>query len=133
MDCMSQNTETLYSHKSNTLIHVCCVPQILVIDRQNGPADIFMDIVGKVANRDLCITTAFDQQDAAYALAHGCFDLIVMGLDDLNPDLLDMIPAILAQTPELPVVVIGDRSLNRCIESIQKFGAREYLPLPDRM
>ena len=131
MDCTTKAAPKLNVTNTHTL-SICCVPQILVIDRQNGPADIFMDIIGRMANRDLSITSAYNSNEAEHALAHCSYDLVVMGLDDRQFASLDMIPTIRAQIPDLPVIVIGDRYTERCAECIQKYGAREYIALPDR-
>ncbi len=92
-----------------------------------------MEIVGKLAERDLCITTIFDPIEVEPFLKSLSFDLIVIGLDDSRPALMDLIPKIRSQYPNLPVLVIGDRSTTECIECIQNFGAREYIALPSRI
>jgi two-component system, NtrC family, response regulator AlgB len=78
-----------------------------------------------------CLVTAVAAPDAALAaLRHRSFDVAFLDLRLGEVNGLDLIPQLLAETPDLAVVVItAYATVDTAVEAIKR-GAKEYLPKP---
>jgi NtrC-family two-component system response regulator AlgB len=78
-----------------------------------------------------CLVTAVAAPDAALAaLRHRAFDVVFLDLRLGEVNSLDLIPQLLAESPDLAVVVItAYATVDTAVEAIKR-GAKEYLPKP---
>jgi len=111
---------------------VRCPVQVLVVDRLNGPANILVDTISLLLDREVSVTSVVEHADALRALNCCAFDLIVVGLEENNPLQLMILPHLRMQNPSLPVLVVG-RELPRLYRQYARYyGVREVMNLPNR-
>jgi DNA-binding NtrC family response regulator len=109
-----------------------CAVQVLVIDPVNGPANVLIDTVSLLVDRDISVTSVDDHADALRALEYYHFDLIVVGLLAQHPLQLAILPHIQQIQPETPVLAVG-RDLPRLYRQYARnYGVREVLNVPER-
>jgi DNA-binding NtrC family response regulator len=109
-----------------------CPAQVLVIDRPNGPANVLIDTVSLLLDREVSVLSVEDHDDALRALDYYYFDLIVVGLEGQRPRQMTILPTIRAQKSETPVVVIG-RDLARLHKQYARYcGASDVITIPER-
>jgi DNA-binding NtrC family response regulator len=109
-----------------------CAVQVLVIDPVNGPANILIDTVSLLLDRDISVTSVDDHADALRALEYYHFDLIVVGLHGQHPLRLSILPRIQQMQPDTPLLAVG-RDLPRLYQQYARnYGAREVLNMPER-
>lgn len=111
---------------------VSCPLQVLVVDRVGGPADLLMDVVGRLLGCGVVVTLVAGQQDAVCVADGGFWDLVVIGLERDRPDNVALVPYFREQCYALPVVVVGDVVHHRTRDRALDFGAVEVLSLPRR-
>lgn len=111
---------------------ITCPPQVLVIDRPNGPANILVDTISLLLDHEVSVTSVDDHADALRALEYYHFDLIVVGLHNQQPLQLTILPHIYQQAPDRPILAVG-RGLPRLYQQYARtYGAREVLNMPER-
>jgi DNA-binding NtrC family response regulator len=109
-----------------------CAVQVLVIDPVDGPANVLIDTISRLLDRDISVTSVGEHADALRALEYYHFDLIVVGLREQHPLQLTILPHIQQMQPETPVLAIG-RDLPRLYQQYARnYGAREVLDIPER-
>lgn len=109
-----------------------CPSQILVIDHPNGPANVLVDTISLLMDREVSVTSVESHTDAVRALDYYHFDLIVVGLREQQPLQLTILPRIQAEHPDHPILVIG-RKLPRLYQQYARnFGSCEVLNIPER-
>lgn len=121
-----------YDYLSQVSPDISCPAQILVVDRDNGAADILMDTVSRLLDQTVSITSVSDQNDAIRTLEHHYFDLVVIGLERDRPDHIALVPYIRNHRPGLPVVVVGHQIHHRSRDRAKEFGADRVINLPRR-
>ncbi len=111
---------------------ITCPIQILVIDWVNGPANILVDTISLLLDREVSVTSVDEQGDALRALDYYHFDLVVVGLQENRPLQLTILPQVHAQNPDRPILAVG-RNLPRLYQQYARnYGAREVLNIPER-
>ncbi len=109
-----------------------CPVQILVIDDPSGPADILVNTISLLLDREVSVTTLDDHTDALRALAYYHFDLVVVGLYADRPLQLTILPHIYGQDPARPILAVG-RDLPRLYQQYARtYGAQDVLNVPER-
>jgi DNA-binding NtrC family response regulator len=111
---------------------VSCPAQVLVIDRNNGPADVLLGTISVLLNREVSVTLVNDHADALRALDCCYFDLVMLGLEHDQPLQLAVLPHIRLQHPDIPVMVIGKRISPFHSQYARHYGAGDVFTLPDR-
>lgn len=76
------------------------------------------------------VRSAADPAAALFAVTHEAFDLVFLDLRIGNASGLDLLPKLLAERPDLSVVVITAFATYETAVSAIKLGARNYLPKP---
>lgn len=109
-----------------------CAVQVLVIDPLNGPANILVDTISLLLDREISVTTVDDHADALRALDDYHFDLIVVGLHEKRPIQLAILPRLQQLCPETPILVIGRDLPRQYRQYARTYGAREVLNMPER-
>jgi CheY-like chemotaxis protein len=105
---------------------------VLVVDRQDGVADILMDSVGRLLTPGHLATVTVDRAEALRQYTDGCFDLVVVSLDRDQPLSWSLLPQLHAQRPEVPIVLV-DREVNDQVqERAEQHHVREVVRLPRR-
>ena len=109
-----------------------CAVQVLVIDQPNGPANVLVDTISLLLDREISVTSADEHAEALRTLDYYHFDLIVVGLHEQRPIQLTILPHIHQTQPDTPILAVG-RSLPRLYRQYARnFGAREVLNMPER-
>ncbi len=80
--------------------------QVLVIDREDGPADVLMHTLGVLLDQRVAVTTVTDPKEALGALKAGFYDLVVIGTPGNHTGA--MASRIRAHHSNLPVVVVEE-------------------------
>lgn len=120
---------------SKTLLcaaHISCPIQVLVVDRQNGSAEILVDTVSRLIESDISVTTFEDPADAMRHLEMKHFDVLIIGLDNNGAEPLAVMPYIRVQHPDLPVLAIGRRIRKSDLACAQHFDVQDVFLLPQR-
>jgi DNA-binding NtrC family response regulator len=128
---MHRSTETI----TNTLpgYHdACCPAQVLVLDRQHGPASVLIDTINKLIEHPVSVTLVDDHEDAMRALDCCAFDLVVVGLEAYQSIQLTILPHIHTHFPDLPTMVVGRRLPRLYKQYAWHYGARDVVNLPER-
>lgn len=130
---MRRSTETIPFVKQLPVYHAACCPvQVLVIDRQNGPASVLIDTISKLLDSEVSVTRLEDHEDVLRALDCCAVDLVVVGLEENQSIQLTILPHINDLHPSLPVIVVG-RGLPRLYKQYaRQYGARDVLNMPER-
>jgi DNA-binding NtrC family response regulator len=111
---------------------VTCPVQILVIDRVNGPANVLVDTISLLLDREVSVTKVDDHADALRALNYYDFDVIVIGLQENSPLQLSILPQLHADHPDRPILAVGRRLPRIYQQYARTYGAREVLNMPER-
>jgi DNA-binding NtrC family response regulator len=128
----TQEVTQIFEHLAHCYASVRCPAQILVVDRVNGPANILVDTLSLVLDREVSVTSVEEHTDALLALDCCAFDLVVVGLEAGDSMQLTLLPHLHVQNPNIPVMVVG-RNLPRLYKQYARhYGAREVLNMPDR-
>jgi DNA-binding NtrC family response regulator len=109
---------------------VTCPTQILVIDRDNGPAAILMDTVSRLVEKEISLYNIDESREALKQLERQGYDLLVIGLE--SGEALSVLPYIRVQHPNLPVMVVGYRVRPADRACAQHFQVQEIIDLPAR-
>jgi DNA-binding NtrC family response regulator len=109
-----------------------CAPQVLVIDRYQGPAHILVDTLSLLLDHEVSVTTVEEHDDALRALDYYHFDLVVVGLEEQRSLQLTILPHIQRERPGLPVIVVGRDLPPLYRQYARNYGAREVLNMPER-
>jgi DNA-binding NtrC family response regulator len=111
---------------------VRCPAQILVVDAVNGPANVLVDTVSLLMDREVCVMLVDEPFDAVRALEYYHFDLVVVGVEDKQPIQLAVLPQLHALGTDTPFLVVG-RDLPRIYRQYARnYGVREVLNVPER-
>lgn len=111
---------------------ISCPIQVLVIDQANGPANVLVDTISLLLNREVSVTSVDEHADALRALDYYHFDLVVVGLQDNQPLQLTILPQLHRQNPARPLLAVG-RDLPRLVQQYARtYGAHEVLNVPER-
>ncbi len=105
---------------------------LLVIDRLGGPADVLVDTLRLLADRDLSITLVSDPADALRALTFFPFHAVIVGVQPDQPLDLAVLPPVRTLAPEMPVLVVGRRLPAALARRARQYGACEAVALPER-
>lgn len=109
-----------------------CQPQVLVIDRVHGPADILISTMGMLVDSELSVMLVDEHTDALRAVECCAFDLIVVGLEASHPMQLIVLSRLHELVPDVPIIVVG-RELPRLYRQYARHhGASDVLDLPQR-
>ncbi len=126
------STQTQLATRFSSCEAVTCPAQVLVIDCPDGPANILIDTISLLVDRDVSVTSVSEHTDALRALEYYHFDLVVVGLHDQRPLQLTILPHIHQRDPERPILAVG-RALPRLYQQYARtYGAREVLNMPER-
>lgn len=106
--------------------------QFLVIDKIGGPAEILVDVFGKLFDFGVSFTLVSTADDVWYALHCYKFDLLVVGLENHILESLALIPDIRKDYPDLPVLGIGHHLSLFHVTQSQQFGLDHIVELPQR-
>ena len=109
-----------------------CAVQVLVIDQVNGPADILVDTVSLLLDREISVTSVDEYADALRALDYYHFDLIVVGLHEQRPIELTILPRLQQTHPETPILAVGRDLPRQYRQYARNYGVREVLSVPER-
>lgn len=109
-----------------------CPVQILVIDQLNGPANILIDTISLLLNRDVSVTLVDSHDDAFRVLEFYPFDLVVVGLQADQPIQLTILPWLHDERPDRPILVVGRDMPRQYRQYARAYGAREVLNMPER-
>lgn len=113
--------------------HLACPVQVIVIDKENGPAEILMDTVSRLADAEVSILHYADTGDALKKLEQHKFDLLVIGVDRYSTaDTLSVMPYVRVQHPELNVIVIGKRVTKADRACAEHFKVQDIINMPTR-
>jgi DNA-binding NtrC family response regulator len=119
-------------HQISSCEAFSCAVQVLVIDDPNGPANILVDTISLLLDREISVITVESHADALCALEYYHFDLAVIGLYEQRPIQLTVLPRIQQAHPDLPMLAVG-RNLPRLYRQYARnYGAREVLNVPER-
>jgi DNA-binding NtrC family response regulator len=110
----------------------CCPAQVLVIDRQHGPASVLVDTISKLLDSEVSVTQVDDHEDALRALDCCAFDLVVVGLEEHQSIQLTILPHIHQHYPSMPMMVVGRRLPRLYRQYARHYGARDVVNLPER-
>lgn len=110
----------------------CCPAQVLVLDRQNGPADTIADLVSRLLEGQVSTLLTTNREDALYALSCYEFDVVMIGVEDNALDQLSLLPDLKAQHGNLSVIVVGRNMQRDDLERCRFHGVREMVELPQR-
>jgi NtrC-family two-component system response regulator AlgB len=100
---------------------------ILVVDDETSIRKMLMTSLEVEGHRVVCVSNS---QDAADAAAHRSFDLAFVDLRLGSHSGLDLIPALITQSPWMKIVVItAYASIDTAVQAIRN-GAADYLPKP---
>lgn len=117
---------------ANQLAAFCCPAQVLVIDRCNGPANILVDTLSLLLDREVSVTSVEEHDDALRVLDYYHFDLVVVGLEENDPLQLTVLPHIQNEHPGIPVIAVGRDLPQTFKQYARNYGAREVLNMPER-
>ncbi|MBI5957168.1 MAG: hypothetical protein HY866_00435 [Chloroflexi bacterium] len=111
---------------------ISCPLQVLVIDRVGGPANVLIDTISLLLNREISVTSVDDHGDALRALDYYDFDVVVIGLQENRPIQLAVLPQIHTHYPDRPILAVGRRLPRIYQQYARTYGAREVLNMPER-
>ncbi len=109
-----------------------CAVQVLVIDQLNGPANVLVDTVSLLLDREISVTSVDEYDDALRALDYYHFDLIVVGLHEQHPIQLSILPHLQQAHPETPILAVGRDLPRQYRQYARNYGVREVLNVPER-
>jgi CheY-like chemotaxis protein len=109
-----------------------CPAQVLVIDRANGPADILVDLLGRLFEQQVSILLATGTDEVFYALNCCEFDLIIMGLGDDRADQFSLLCDLRTEYGHTPVMVVGDDLSHDDLEQCRQYAVHEAIEMPRR-
>ena len=109
-----------------------CAVQVLVIDQLNGPANVLVDTVSLLLDREISVTSVDEYADAVRVLDYYHFDLIVVGLHEQHPIELTILPRLQQAHPETPILAVGRDLPRQYRQYARNYGAREVLNVPER-
>jgi DNA-binding NtrC family response regulator len=123
---------TTYDKKHITTTQITCPVQVLVIDRPGGSAEVMMDTVSRLVNKDISIVYADDARQAIRQLDAQEYDLLVIGIEHNLSEPLSVMPYIRIQHPNLPVLLIGRKLRSSDRDCAQHFQVNDVFILPKR-
>lgn len=130
---MRPETTTTHSLiQTETYDSVRCSAQVLVIDRQGGPASILMDTLSRLFDGEMSLTEVDRRFDVMRVLDCFCFDLVVIGIDLDRIVELTLLPEIARLRPDVPVLVVGTQVPRFFAQYARHYGASDVLDLPNR-
>jgi CheY-like chemotaxis protein len=132
-DSMNRQAEFLQAvHQLTAYTTFCCPVQVLVIDRPNGPADVLINTISLLLEREVSVTIVRDDAGALRAMEHSDFNLVVIGLERSQPAQLTLLPHIRRQRPDTPVMLVADHLTAHQERFARQCGADHILTLPER-
>lgn len=111
---------------------IACPPQVLVIDRPDGPASVLLDTLSLLLDGAISVTAVEDHDDALRALDYYDFGLIAVGVDQRRPTQIALLPHLVTRAAGRLIVVIGRDMPSSALQRARRFGAQDVLFLPDR-
>ncbi len=109
-----------------------CPAQVLVLDRQNGPADTIADLVSRLLEGQVSTMLTTNSEDALYALNCYEFDVVMIGVEENALDQLTLLPDLRADYPDLAVVVFGKNMQRNDLERCRFYSVNETVEMPRR-
>ncbi len=109
-----------------------CPVQVLVIDAVDGPANVLINTISLLLDREISVTTVDDHTDALCALNYYDFDLVVVGLHPNRPLQLTILPHIFGMDARRPILAVGHDLPRLYQQYARTYGAREVLNIPQR-
>lgn len=109
-----------------------CPSQVLVVDRVNGPADIFTDLLGRLFEKRISTLLATGYEDAIYALNCCEFDLVVVGIQDKHADQFAVLRHLQAVYPCVPVVAVGRDLTQPVLQRLHQYEVQSVIEAPRR-
>ena len=106
--------------------------QLLILDKIGGPAEIVLDMFGKLFNFGVSSILVSTIDEVWYALHCYKFDLLVVGLEHQIVETLAPIPEIRKEFPDLPVIGIGHNLSPFQFLQSQQFGLDNLVEMPHR-
>lgn len=113
-------------------VQITCPAQILVLDRFNGPAEILMDTMSRIVDKDVSLTHVTHPSAVMSQLDCQPYALLVISAEVTDTEPLAIMPYLKVQYPDMPVLLVGRRihpSLRSCAEH---FELHDVLTLPQR-
>ena len=136
MDEQTNNVTTTVTLKCDAFeecaMEFSCPSQVLVIDRTNGPADILVDLLGRLFEQQVSVLLATGTDEAFYALNCCEFDLIIVGLGEDRADQFSLLYDLRREYGQMPVMVVGDDLSHDDLERCREYAVHEVIEMPRR-
>lgn len=113
-------------------VQITCPVQILVLDRLNGPAEILLDTMSRIVDKDVSLTHMTQPSAVMGQLDCQPYALLVISAEVNDTEPLSIMPYLKVQYPDMPVLLVGRKihpSLRNCAEH---FELNDVLTLPQR-
>lgn len=111
---------------------ISCPVQVLVLDRMNGPAELLLDTVSRIVDKNVSLTHIAHPSAVMNQLDCQDYALLVISVEANDTEPLSIMPYLKVQYPNMPVLLVGRKihpSLRGCAEH---FEINEVLLLPAR-
>jgi DNA-binding response OmpR family regulator len=112
-------------------MQVGCPAQVLVVDHTNGPANILVDVLSRLFEQVSFVVVVRDDE-ALYALNDYEFDLIVVGLENIQMNQFALLRSLRAEHVGIPILLIGQRLSHEDLEHCRQYEVREVIEMPRR-
>ncbi|MHB8625763.1 MAG: hypothetical protein ACYDEO_06115 [Aggregatilineales bacterium] len=104
----------------------------MVIDKIGGPAEILLDVFGRLFDFGVSFILASAADDVWYTLHCYKVDLLIVGLENHILESLALIPEIRKDYPDVPVMGIGRHLSPFHVTQSQQFGLDNIVEMPQR-
>lgn len=136
MDRHLQTTTTPYPANNVRSFSACaavvCTQQILVVDRDGGPASLVADSASRLLDMHVSVMRVEDHDEALAVMGNHSVDLVLVGLEPNDLVQMTLLPRLHDLDGRVPVLVVeGTRSWMHEL-SARRYGAWDVFTLPRR-